>query len=493
MTSEANKPTPSIERIAICGAGLAGHITAAALSRHLPRSIQITLVDCQDNADTDLFYGSVTGPSAYDFHLSAGLREPSLVLESDTAFSFGTRYVRWGGNDRSWMQCFHQPLPILDQVLFHHYLTQQNLDQLEPFLVSAVAARKGAFAHPPEQNAHPLSPAEYGYQFDPASYAELFAGATDKARVDVVASTISVVECGPNRIEAIRCADGRLLTADLYVDCTGPKALLLSRLASDFSGNRRLRAAVSRIPADQLGAPCRSLMAADFGWQADTPLKGSIMRHTIFVPEAEASALLAHGMAPAQTGEVTLGCYAQAWCGNCVGIGQAAAVFEPLTPAPIMLLQRDIERLLSLIPFSDEMSVERREYNRQYAEDCTHTELFNRALFETPGLPDTPYWRVARDEPIHEKLARKIELFENRGVHVAFDLEPFNQEDWTILHYGMGRRPARYDRVADQMPEGKIRNYLSNMRGAIENMVEAMPSHDAYMKNLTSYLMQQKG
>ncbi len=481
--------TPSVDHILICGTGLAGHMAAAALSSQLPESVRMTLVDCQDNSDTDLFYGSVTGPSSYDFNLSAGVSEPRLVLESDTAFSFGTCYMKWAG--RSWVQCFELPLPIPDQVSFHHYLTQQRIDDLEPFLISAMAARRGSFAHPPEQNDHPLSRAEYGYQFDPRSYGGLFAKAT--GRVEKIAAEISGIERDENGITAIRLSNGQVKQADLYVDCSGPKALLLSALGAAYSGVRRLRAAASRKSADVLGPPCRTVVAHDFGWQAETPLKGSTARLTVFAPEMEASALAAHSETPSQTAEVTIGRRPLAWCGNCVAVGHAAAVIEPLTHAPIMMLQRDLERLLSLIPLSGEMAVERREYNRQFDEDCTNIVLFHRALFEVPGLPDTPYWNGARSEAVPEKLKRKLELFESRGALVTYDLEPFNPEDWTILHYGIGRRPTGYDRVADKASAGKVREYLSNMRRGIENVVKAMPSHDIYVAKLTRYLMQQKG
>jgi len=185
-----------------------------------------------------------------------------------------------------------------------------------------------------------------------------------------------------------------------------------------------------------------------------------------------------------------LGRRSTAWVGNCVAIGHAAGVVEPLSQAPMLLLQRDIERLLSLLPFSSDMSVERREFNRQSADDYTHAEIFNRALFETQPVADTPYWRAAREEPMHEKLAQKIVQFESRGVLVSFDLEPFNAEDWTILHYGMGRRPARHDRVADRAAETDVRRFLTSMRRDIENLARTLPTHHDYMAGLIRYLSQ---
>lgn len=495
MNATTQRAAP-IDRIVICGSGLAAQMTACALSHHLPPAIRITLVNTGDTSGSDLFYGSVSAPTAYAFNLSAGVSEPKLLLESDTAFSWGTKYVQWASGSRSWIQCFHLAMPVIDGVLFHHYLAKQGEDQLERYLVSAAAARKGVFVHPPQRpgqaGQQPLARAEYGYQLDPATYARLFQSSTDQARVRQVDATLAKVECGEAGIASIRLSDGQSLEADLFIDCTGPEASLLSSLGATFEGDRRLRAAMTRRPVAQLGAPLREIVPREYGWRAETPLQGCTARLTVYAPESEAEALSAHDSTPERSAEATVGRRAEAWSGNCVAIGHAARVVEPLTPAPLMLLQRDVERLLSLIPFSVEMSVERREFNRRSAEDYEHAQLFTRALFETEGLPDTPYWRAARADPVDEKLARKIELFEDRGFPVMYDLEPFHTEDWTILHYGMGHHPARYDRTADRAQPDQVQSFLSNMKREIDKAVEGLPSLAAYTAELKQYLMRNK-
>jgi tryptophan halogenase len=494
--NEQTERTGPITHVVICGSGLAAHMTGCALAAQLPPSVRITLVNAGDTSGTDLFYGSVSAPSAYAFNLAVGVTEPKLILESDTAFSWGTKYVQWAQGSRSWIQCFHLAMPVIDGVLFHHYLTQQGEFQLERYLVPVAAARKGVFVHPPQRPGQaaqqPLARAEYGYQFDPASYAGLFQSSTNTTRVRQAGGTLTGVERGENGIASISLSDGESIEADLYVDCTGPEASLFGNLGSDFLGSRRLRAAMTRRPVAQLGPPLREITPRDYGWQAETPLRGSTARLTVYDPESETAAMSAHGGAPERSAEVTVGRRTEAWSGNCVAIGQSARVVEPLTPAPLMLLERDIERLLSLIPFSSEMSVERREFNRRFGEDHEHAELFTRTLFETGGLPETPYWRAARAEPLPEKLARKIELFEDRGFLVAYDLEPFHPEDWTILHYGMGRRPARYDRTADRAQAAQVQGFLSNLKREVDKTVQGLPSHAAYMAELSQYLKQNR-
>lgn len=472
-------PGKKIARIAVCGGGLAAHLAIAALARQLPRSIRLTWVKSRDARDADLFYGSLSAPTAYSFNLAAGVSEPRLILGTDTTFAWGTQFVDWGAAKRSWVQCFHLPFPIVGGVLFHHHLLRHGIDDLESLLMPAVAARRGAFAHPIEKGSKLLSRAEYGYQFDPYVYREPFAASAAAQGVEVIAANITDVECRDGVIAALRLSDGQSLEADLFVDCTGPAATLMSALQVPHAGTRRLKALLSYRTGDKVGPPCRIVTGRDFGWQSETSLQKSLARLTVYSPESESRAVAAHGEAPFHHGEVTLGRRERAWEGNCVALGHAAAVLEPVTHAPMLILQREIERLLSLIPVSHDMAVERREFNRQSEADFTHAEIFNRALSDAPA-----------QEPIPEPLAVKLTQFESRGVLVAFDLEPFNAEDWTILHYGMGRKPARYDLIADQLPAAESRAAIETMARDIEKLVKSMPSHHDYLANLVRYLKQ---
>jgi tryptophan halogenase len=476
--------------IAICGGGLAGYMTAAALSRHLPETCKVTFIVTEEAPAADIFYGSVTAPSAYDFNLSLGVSEPELVLESDTAFSFGTHYQGWGGEGREWVQGFQQPLPVLGGVQFHQYLTRAGLETLEPYLVSAAAAKHGVFAHPPEQAAHPLSRAEYGYQLDVRSYRELFASAMDKSRLVVIQAEITDIDTGPEGLEVLHLSDGRTLSADMFVDCTGPEAVLLSRLDVSRTAKKPLGAVMTRIPEDTLGPAVRTVTGQTFGWQSITPLQGASAKLTVFAESDKASALAVHGDAPEVSAKAEFGRRSQAWSGNCVAVGQAAATIEPLTPAPIICLQRDIERLLSLIPLSRDMAMERREFNRQFDNDYQHAELLRQAFFATTPVAGSVYWQEVSPQPADLKLDRKLTQFLSRGILVSYDLEPFTPEDWVIFHYGMGHRPLHGDRLADQTPQAQVKSYFSDLRRHIGATVAALPSHNAYMSGLKRFLLQ---
>ncbi|MEN2748370.1 tryptophan 7-halogenase [Sphingomonas sp. T9W2] len=462
----------SVGRILVCGSGLATEMTVAALAAHLPPHVAILRVDAGDQRGSDLFYGSVTAPSAYAFNLSVGVDERRLILDSDTSFSWGTRYADWGG--RGWMQGFALPFPVIDGVQLHQYLTMVGADGVTPYVAGVQAARRGVFVHPPREGdgQHPLARAEYGYQFDPADYAALFAAAVPAGRVERVAGSVVGVDVAEGVIAGVRLDDGTQVRADLYVDCSGPAAMLLSAMACDWLGDRRIGITVEdRASTDE--APLRTVRVSPDGWQSETPLKGRV-RHMRVSTEGSV--------------EAPIGRRSRGWVGNCVGIGQAVAMVEPLTPAPMMLLERDIERLLTLIPSRQEMGVEAREYDRRFADDHDHADLFQRTFFTAEELPDGPYWQAAKAQAVPEKLARKLAMFAERGVLVAYDLEPFHPEDWTILHLGLGLRPIRHDRLADRADPARVRQFLSKMAGEIEAAVTKLPPARVYRAQLEQYL-----
>ena len=482
-----------ITTILVCGGGIAGEMTANALARKLPERVKVVLIEDGSALQTDFFYGNALLPRSYDFHLDLGLSEPDLLLAGDAAFSYGTAYANWAGRGLSWIQCHHLPLPVISGVPFQHYLTQRGLFDLEPFLISAQAARIGSFAHPPEDDKTPLSRAEYGYTVTPSKYSALFEQLSKDKGVKRIAADIKDVVCEGGRITSLQLSDGQTVEADIYIDCTGPQAKLASALGEDFQKLASVGALAGTVETPTMGPACRQIVAAEFGWQSCSSQQTSNSYMTVYHPDMEQEARTAHQAPVDHSGTFALGHRAQAWSGNCIAIGHAAAVFEPVTAAPLLTLQLDIERLLSLIPVSGDFSFECREYNRRFTEDATHIALFHEALFATDTSFESGYWWQACDAPAPEKLKRKIDQFESRGILVEYDLEPFNEQDWIILHYGMKRRPARYDRLADAAEAAVMDRQIAAMQDAVMQMAKKLPPQHVYMTNLLKYLRDNHG
>lgn len=470
--------------IVIYGGGFTGHLVAAACAHSLGAAARLILIAPDHVSRDDVLYGNVSAPTAYDFFRSAGLDEPTLMMETGSAFSYGTQFTQWPGTLSSWMQAYHLPLPVLFGVPFQHFLTAEK-DKLEPYLVSAQAALRGVFAHPPEDAKNPLSRAEYGYQFSISDLRQALSRVNDQREVTIIETGVREVQTSGGQITSLVLENGQQVEADLFVDCSDADRRLTRALDVSYQVERTLCATHETQPAGQLGPPHRTIAATQHGWSATTPLQQSVEILAITHPES----------VPAERGPrltFETGKLEQAWAGNCVAIGHAAWGLEPLTAAPMILLQRDIERLLDLIPVTDENRVEAREYNRQFEDDMAHANAFQRALFTTGDLPSTPYWQSAAAVRACEKLERKLAQFRSRGIFVRFDLEPFNEEDWAILHNGMGLTPERYDRQVDGVDAEALGRQLTGIKQAVAQIVSKMPPHHVYMSNMKRYLEKQK-
>lgn len=477
-----------ITNIVICGAGLASWMTAAALSKNLPSAIKVTVLETPNSDAADIFYGSITSPSAYKFYLGLGLTEADMFMRTQSTFSYGSQYENWGLTGTSWIQCFHSPLPSWNGVPFAHHISPDT-QSLEHYLVSAQAAAKGKFAHPPADKNIVLSSAEYGYHFKANDVTKLMKIIALKNGVTSISQEIESIEHDKGHIKNLILKNGEALNADLYIDASGPNAQIMSHQNSDeLQIHRSISALYSEQQSPQIGPPLRRVNSGSFGWQSVTPLQEAKAILTVFDSHSEEAARKAHHSETATNCKVSIGHRRQAWSGNCVTLGHAAAVVEPTTPAPLMLLQMDIQRLMGLIPVTVDFSFEEKIYNESFQTDVENIQLFNNAFYQIENLAQTPYWATAKSHSLSDKLTRKLKQFSRRGLLVSYDLEPFNNEDWTILHHGMARAPNKQDLFAALSDTAKIGQDLKNLSNSIQEIIAKMPPHHIYMAKFLNYL-----
>jgi tryptophan halogenase len=455
----------------VFGNTFAASMTVLALSKTLPKNVTLLWIRPTVACPSDILYGGISSPEAYQFNLQYGVTEPELILNTDTTFSFGSHFKDWGDNKRTWMQCFHLPFTATSGVDLHHFLTRHNA-ALGDFLISAQAAKQGTFAHPPVDNPKsPLSRAEYAYHFDPEQWSSICFNQVDKTRVKVVNDDIESIKSSQNNIEYVQLKDGSKLQADLYLDCGGTNSPLLSSVDNSFECQRIVQISSKTQANSHTGPACRLITGTEFGWQSVTPLRDK--DHVVSLFESS----LGFENEGGQTFE--LGHRNKAWRGNCVGIGHAAYALEPISTAPYILLKKDIERLLELIPVSQDTKIESQQYNNRFQDDVSHAELFHRALYAKQR--DVGYAEC-------EKLDRKLTQYYHRGILTSYDFEPFNEQDWAILHAGLGRRPKHYNRMAEQVDFEKMQSNLDSVRVGIAHLASKMPPHHIYLNKLSMYL-----
>lgn len=504
MSQQTNTLQPkSISRIAIYGAGIAAKQAALALNEALNFEVELVLIMPQQPCLSDVLYGGVASTESYNMNLNMGLSEPELFLQTNTCFSFGSYYSDWGPAKKNWLQCHHLPFPKDNAVDFHHLMTRHNV-KLTDYLISAVAAREGKFAHPPVENpASPLSRAEYGYYFNHQEVNLLLSSKLQSSKIRVVEARLNEVVLNDTCIDKLVLDSGEIISADLYIDGSGVDGELISQLSQKKTILRSVKVNYSEQNKQAPNITCRKVTPVNDGWQAVTPLRDKVNILSLMSCDTEfatnENGAFIEDSQGIHCNKVDLGYRPFAWLGNCVSLGHAACTIEPLSPAPMKLLSSDLSRLLELIPVDTNMALERQEYNRRFINDVIHAELFNKAFYDfrisindddesmaTISQLLTPFWQYGMNKsPL---LDRKIIQFLHRGKLVSYDLEPFNQEDWTILHSGIGRLPDKYDRLAEIIDSKKMIAKLDKMKAGLAHFVSKMPPHQLYITKLLQYL-----
>ncbi len=482
--------------IVIYGHSIAAFMSALAIDNSLADQVSLSLILPAEQTHSDILYGGTSSPDAYNFHLAMGISEPELFQQTHSSFSFGTHYKNWSGEEFDWVQAFSLPFTLEYGVDFHQVLLKHQQD-LQAYLVGAQSVLHDKFAHPPQnQPASPLSRAEYSYNFDYQDYARFLLNKLKQKKIKLIQSDVLAAKVEDDHITSLQLNDNSCISADLFIDCSGADAKLMSALGSKKQVHSQINLSLLTNENDTQMKPCNRVSGDIDAWQSTLYLQNSSQvfqavstESTSVENKCSANSLV---LISAEVGEQE-----QAWVGNCVAISLSAAVLEPFSNAPFRLLKLDVERLLELIPLSNNMAMEQKEYNRRYRSDVQHAKLFNLALTDTRHFlrhDHATQNQIAAsdlDNDTQALLDRKLEQYLHRGLMVTYDFEPFNTEDWIILHFGMQRVPKRLNSLCDNIDNPNVKQHLLHTKNAIAAIVPKMPGCSLYTEKFLNYLKRQ--
>ncbi|HTU11377.1 MAG TPA: tryptophan halogenase family protein [Allosphingosinicella sp.] len=477
---------PRVRDILIVGGTIAGWLTAAILARSLPRELyHIRLLDAATpvvELET-LGGGLATLPALRTAHALLGLPEAELGRSAGAGFSLGADYAGWPRPGGRYFRPFGGTGAALDGVAFHNLWQRMRrasaAGELEDYALGAVAARLGRFAPPSSDRASVLSTLDYGYHLDGEAYRQLLrAAALQHGVLRIEGEPGEVRLRGTDGwIEAVAAAGGgEPLVADFFIDCTGAKACLLGEALSvpfeDWTHWLPCDRAVAVRESGEVPFPFLRVEAQGAGWQWRMPLREGAARLRVFASaheQADGAVAFASGRR------------ARFWERNCVAIGAAASLLDPLEPASLQAVQRGISQFLLLMPFKDDAAGEAEEYNRIMTETVERMRDLV-ILHYKANRREEPFWRACREMQVPDILAYKIRLFEAKAKILALDEEMFRDEDWAAVYLGQGVQPRAYDVLADAPDKALVRDQLAGMRKAINAAAEATPPYAAFLQ-----------
>jgi len=488
-----------IRSVLVVGGGTAGWMAAATLARLLPSGqAAVRLVESDEIGIIGV--GEATVPLVQIFNGMLGIDEREFVRETQGTFKLGIEFVDWGEIGNRHFHGFGDYGEFIDGIAPHHYwmkLREQGEQApLSAYSFPTVAAMKNKFAPSPVRGGEPEF-FKYAYHFDASLYARYLRRYAEARGVERIEGRIvDVLQRGEDGfVEAVVTADGRRLEADLFIDCSGFRGLLIEQALhagyEDWSKWLPCDRAVA-MPCARSGdiTPYTRSTAREAGWQWRIPLQHRIGNGYVYssacVSDDEAAALLLANLGGAPLADprvlkFTGGHRKKFWSKNVVASGLASGFLEPLESTSIMLIQTGIARLVEMFPSRDFDPILEEEYNRMCIREYEKVRDFIILHYCLSRRTDSELWRYVASMEVPDSLRRKIEMFDARGIVPLDGDESFHEPSWVAIMFGQNHLPKRYDPMIDRIATEPLKAGMRRRRETIDQLTDRMPSHAEFI------------
>ncbi|MXP26700.1 tryptophan halogenase [Altererythrobacter indicus] len=490
-----------IREIIIVGGGTAGWMSAAALSRFLPRQqTRIRLVESE--AIGTVGVGEATIPTIQSFNAMLGIDEDAFVAATGATFKLGIRFTDWRKRGETYFHPFGRFGHDMEGMDFHKLflkLARQNrCADIWQYAPSAVAAAAGKFERPHSPAKTPFDHLSYAFHFDASRYAQFLRQYAEEHGAERVEGKITHVTTHSETgfVDQLTLADGQTLSADLFIDCSGFRGLLIEGTLEtgyeDWSHWLPCDRAVA-LPTQNVGKPVpyTHATAREAGWQWHIPLQhrtgNGLVYSSRYMDDDRAEALLLSNLngqplsSPRKL-SFTTGRRKSLWNRNVVAIGLSGGFLEPLESTSIHLIQTGIAKLIALFPDKRFLPVEMAEYNRLMRNAYDGVRDFIILHYHATQRNDSPFWDHVRTMSVPDTLTHKMELFRSKGRFFRFEDELFSTPNWVAVFLGQGIVPEELDQFVDALDDDKLAHSFEEMRQLIRQNVARMPDQSEFIR-----------
>lgn len=495
---------PRIRNVVIVGGGTAGWMAAAALVQHF-RGAPLTITVVESSEIGTIGVGEATIPTIRRFYAQLGMSDAEVMQATQATCKLGIRFQDWTrpGSD------FIHPFGLYGQDLrgigFHNYWMRLREDgdrtPLAAFSLGASLAQAGRFTLPSRNPPSSLSVFDWALHLDASLFAQhlrKYAEAGGCLRID---AKVRKVELRPDDgfIRGLVLEDGREIEGDLFIDCTGFRALLIGEtLGSGYEDWGDWLPCDAAFAVQSENAPDTDppaftrVTARSAGWQWGIPLRHRAGNGLVFSSRHMTDDQALDELMPRLMGRPITeprriafrpGRRREAWVRNCVSLGLSAGFLEPLESTSIALIENGIERLKQLFPDRHCAQPVIDEFNDQSAREMERVRDFIILHYKLNGR-DEPFWRECRDRPIPDALARKVALWKARGQFVRYRWEMFHPASWLAIYDGFELWPDAVDPAVADLDPAALARSLGEMKAAVARTVAETPTHAQFLAAL---------
>jgi tryptophan 7-halogenase len=487
-----------ISSILIVGGGTAGWMTAAALANALRENCTITLIESEEIGTVGV--GEATIPAIRTFNQTLGLDERDFIANTQGSFKLGIEFVDWAKLGHRYFHPFGAHGRAFDYVPLHQYwlrAREQGAEEsIDDYAMAWQLAKQGRFTRPMADDRNVLSTFDYAYHFDAGLYARYLRGYAEERGVKRIEGKVADVALDGETgfVTGVTMEDGREVCADLFVDCSGFRGLLIEGALKtgydDWSHWLPCDRAMA-MPSENAGPPTpytRST-AREAGWQWRIPLQhrtgNGYVYCSSFMEDSQAAELLASRLDGTALGDprplrFVTGRRKLNWNKNVVAVGLSSGFMEPLESTSIHMIQANISKLLALFPDKDFDPATIAEFNRISTNETERIRDFLILHYKLTSRDDSELWRYCAAMSIPDTLQWKIDHFRRYGRLMALEMDLFAPSSWLAVQVGQFNVPERTDPLM-QFRGTDPREWMGKLRAAMAAAAAQQPSHQAFL------------
>jgi tryptophan halogenase len=501
MTAASGAGAGPIRRIVIVGGGTAGWMSAAVLARALSGSgCSIVLVESPDIGTVGV--GEATIPPILDLLQFLSIDAADFIHHTRATFKLGIRFSGWRAIGQEYWHPFGTfGEPINSRPFYHawNFARAQGLNlRHADFSLNAKLGDAGNFRFPAAEGDGPEQGLRYALHFDAALVAGYLRAYAKRLGVRCLGRTVdAATRRADGGIDELVFSSGDRLAADLYIDCSGFRALLIERtLQTGFENWSRWlpcdRAIAVQTEAKAERPPYTQATAGGAGWRWRIPLQHRVGNGHVYcsahLSDEQALQELTTSLRGAMLTEPRVqrfiaGSRRLAWHHNCVAIGLSSGFLEPLESTSIHLIMSGLYRLLEFFPDASFAPAGIASYNRESMQEMQHIRDFIVLHYCLTERQDTPFWRECRDVRLPDSLQERIELYSQTGRVRTGARELFTDLSWFHVFEGMGVLPWSQDPLLQGLPADRLRAICGELAARVDRAARESASHDSFFAN----------
>ncbi|MGJ8681416.1 tryptophan halogenase family protein [Paraglaciecola sp.] len=454
------------KQIAIVGGGTAGWMAATLMANRWSKlGVNITLIESDKIGTIGVGEGST--PFLRQFFTTLDISEEQWMPECDATYKCGIAFPNWCNDDgpSSYFHPFYGEVdgPLVKDFFNNCQYRREGFDTPtlpDDYFVNAYLAFQNKSPKTKDSQSNGL---DYGYHFDATKLGLFLAKHARTLGVKHVQDQVTQVKTNHTGIESIQTEKNGEFKADLFIDCSGLKGLLIQKALKeelvDYSAylpnNRAVAIGTSLndkgpIGGETLGSYTLS-KGLNHGWMWSIPLQSRIGNGYVYSnnymsaeqAETELRQELNEYDAKALHIEWNPGRITHHWKQNCLAVGLSQGFLEPLEAPMLNLVQQTCETFIEYYEKSELLSDKQQSFNNIINRLIDGTRDYLQAHYLLNSRADSQYWIDNRNNNYVSPALKALLLgWKNEGSFDAAlasvsDNLVYGKTSWFCIFAGM--------------------------------------------------------